>query len=541
MSWKRLQFLAGIVVLGSAAGAVWLIGPAAGPQPGAAGLLPPPPEGAERPARPPRVVEKADVRAPAVAGGFYPAGRDELAAAIDGYLKPAPERTFPKPIRAIIVPHAGYVYSAPTAARAYKQLAGTQFDRVVLLGCPHHIPVSGLAVWAKGAWDTPLGRVNVDEDAVRAMMAVSPRLREGRHPHVPDHCLEVQLPFLQKLLRPGFEIVPILVHRCDEEDYRALASALAAVCDRWTLVVVSTDLSHYPTRKDAEAVDARTLESWTKLDPAAVAGVSHEQMGKGVGALDCTMCGEQAVVAVMHAVKSLGIAGIEIVGSANSAAASGDEGRVVGYGAAVLYGDPPAGPLARSAAAPSATPPAPGALSAAAGKKLIAIARAAIAANAAGRSLPALDDPDPELSVKRGCFVTLREKGDLRGCIGHFDADASIARRVQEMAVAASAEDPRFPPVSVDEVPALELEISILSEIVPCPDWHRIVLGTHGVIVRKSGRSGVFLPQVATETGWSLEEFLSHLAAEKAGIGPDGWRDPDAKLLTFTVQIVHEE
>ena len=510
------------------------------PAPAGEAAKPASPAAAPAAAPAPADPDPADIRPPAVAGQFYPGEKAGLEAALAKAFAAAPKKVFPKPVRAIIVPHAGYAFSAACAATAFKQLEGLGADRVVLIGCPHRVAVRGGAVWARGAWETPLGRVLIDEAGARAMIAAGGgQIREGRDPHGPDHCLEVEVPFLQKVLTPGFRLVPILFHATGEADFEALEAALKAVCDAKTVVVVSTDLSHFPGRQDAEAVDERTLESWTTLDNAAIAQVSREQMGKGTASLDCTMCGQDAVLGLIRAAKGLGLAGLAITGSANSAAVNGDEARVVGYGAAVLYGDAPATALARE------TPPAPaagpGAIPDEAGRRLIAIARKTIEAAAAGKPPPEPKEDDPALQVKRGCFVTLHKGGELRGCIGCFGSEDPLPATVRRMAVASSQEDPRFPPVTPAEVPQLDIEISILSEIAPCPDWKSIVLGTHGVIVRKGGRSGVFLPQVATETGWTLEEFLGHLARDKAGIGAEGWKDPETKLFTFTVQIVHEK
>ncbi|MCX7803814.1 MAG: AmmeMemoRadiSam system protein B [Planctomycetota bacterium] len=533
-------------------------------------------------------VRPEDIRRPAVAGAFYPAGRRELEADVGKYLAAVEKKKFPKPIRAIIAPHAGYVYSGPCAAHAFKQVEGADFDRVIIIGCPHRVPASGVAIWARGAWDTPLGRVLIDEDAASAMMAASPRVRDHRGPFVPEHSLEVELPFLQKTLREGFRIVPVLFSPAGEADYDALTAALKAVSDASTLIVVSTDLSHYPARKHAREVDARTLESWKSMDAAAIEKVSEESMRRGIPELHCTQCGEHAVIGLMKAAKALGITGIEIVRQDDSSAASGDEDRVVGYGAAVLYGEAPAKRLARPAAGGDAGRAGGGGkgeesgkgeeagkdadakgsgaatgkgsgketgkgagggaegggdrvVSDAAGRKLLKIARETIAAKASGKPIPQYKEDDPELNLKRAVFVTLHKDGDLRGCIGCFSSDEPLYLTVQKYAIASSSEDPRFPPVTADEVPKLDIEISILSEIVPCDDYRKIVLGKHGVIVSKGWRKGVFLPQVATETGWNLEEFLGHLARDKAGIGWNGWKDPDAKLSIFTVQIVREK
>ncbi len=145
-----------------------------------------------------------------------------------------------------------------------------------------------------------------------------------------------------------------------------------------------------------------------------------------------------------------------------------------------------------------------------------------------------------ELMKDRGAFVTLKINDSLRGCVGRIEPPGqALGQTVRDMAMAAAFEDFRFQPVSLEEYKKLEIEISILSKFEEIDDWKNIKLGEHGVIVEKGSQTGVFLPQVAVETGWTLEEFLSELCEQKAGLSRDAYKnDSDVKLLVFTVEVV---
>ena len=174
--------------------------------------------------------------------------------------------------------------------------------------------------------------------------------------------------------------------------------------------------------------------------------------------------------------------------------------------------------------------------------KLLEIARQAVAAAIEGRTVPSLQTDDPELQGKQGAFVTLKTQGRLRGCIGHFISEDPLWKTVRDVAVLSATEDPRFWGMGLqpEEMAELEIEISVLSPLERIENPLDIELGKHGIYVRRGGRSGCFLPQVATETGWSKEEFLSHCCAGKAGLPPDSWRDPKTEVLVFTAEIIHE-
>ena len=249
------------------------------------------------------------------------------------------------------------------------------------------------------------------------------------------------------------------------------------------------------------------------------------------------MCGLDATLCVERAASRLGIREARIVKYAHSGMVSGDARRVVGYGAMVFLG---------KAEEASLTQPQPSALtfSEAARKEMLAMARSAVKAAVSGQRVEAASSSTPDLQVRAGCFVTLKNKGRLRGCIGRFQSDQPLWKTIREIAASSATQDYRFAnrPINPQEVPELEIEISVLSPMHRVSDpLHEIKLGRDGILIRDKGRSGTFLPQVATETGWSLEEFLGHCSRDKAGLGWDGWKSPTAAVHTYTAIIIKDE
>jgi AmmeMemoRadiSam system protein A len=209
---------------------------------------------------------------------------------------------------------------------------------------------------------------------------------------------------------------------------------------------------------------------------------------------------------------------------------------VVGYGAVVFTGSP------RSEAR-AASEPLKVAFSDQTGQELISMARSAVKAAVEGSWVTYDPTDNPELQVRTGCFVTLKNNGKLRGCIGRFTSEAPLWRLVREMAVSSATRDRRFAadPIKPSEVQDLDVEISVLFPPRKVTDpLKEIMLGRDGIIVRDKGRSGTFLPQVATETGWNLEEFLGHCARDKAGLTWEGWKSPTAEVFAYTATIIRE-
>jgi len=480
---------------------------------------------------PPRTTAKPPdpiLRRPAVAGTFYPSDAGQLRSQLDTYLKRA---SAPKPageLVALIVPHAGYVYSAPVAAYAYRQLQGKHYDTVVVIGPSHRVPFPGLALSEADSWSTPLGPVPVDRVACQALLKADPSAQLNEGAHAAEHSIEVQLPFLEVLLQ-DFKLLPVLMMDFSQQNCSAAAKALAGYArGRSVLLIASSDMSHYPSYDDAVRVDHEMLKAIKSMDAERVAAVSRELMGKGTPNLSTCLCGEGPVKTVLMAARLLGADKVSVLRYANSGDIRGSpRDRVVGYGALAIYGSKETPTVKRPTEHEAVNP--------AQQQRLLTVARAAIEAHVrAGQTLE-LEEKDPLLLRPAAAFVTLRQQGQLRGCIGSLQPDAPLVETVRRRAIHAAVEDPRFPPVSPAELPSLEIEISVLSPLRKVASAEEIDISKHGVVVESGSRRGVFLPQVAQETGWDRNTLLSHLCQDKAGLPPDAWKQA-ASLYVFTVQ-----
>jgi len=478
------------------------------------------------------------VREPAVAGAFYPGDADELRSFVADALAAAEPADLPGRPIALIAPHAGYVYSGAIAAAAYAQLHDVAIDTVMLVGPAHRAPVTGVALPASTRWRTPLGEVPIDAELCAALQGTSDLFTPAAYAHRNEHSLEVQLPFLQVAL-DDFAIVPLLMHDLSDAECEQVAQAIAdAIAGRSALLVASTDMSHYPAQADARRVDRAMLDVIAQFDPAAVRAADAELMGEGVADLACTMCGLGPVLTVMRAAQELGADSAVVIDYANSGdVPGGDATQCVGYGAVVFCAPEPSPASEVEGASPAEEA---GELDAQQQARLLALARETITAITAGTAPPDPPTDDAALTRMRACFVTLHEQGELRGCIGTLEATQPLGEAVVSAAASAATRDPRFLPVQASEAADLHIEISVLSPMREVTDPEEIVCGTHGVLVEQHGRSGVFLPQVATEQGWDRETMLTELCAHKAGLPADAWRT-GARLYVFTAQVFAED
>jgi hypothetical protein len=489
--------------------------------------------------------EVGKVRKPAVAGTFYPGQPSELREMIDGFLRRVTPAQTEGEVVGIVCPHAGYFYSGQAAAYSYTTVKNGVYDVVCLVGPSHGVYLDGAAVYSSGSFETPLGSVAVDEKIAKALTGSGRGFMEDTTSHLMEHSLEVQLPFLQTVLR-DFKIVPILignlpVSRCEE-----LGKALAdCVRGEKVLLVASSDLSHYPAYEDANRVDNETIRSWKSMNIEEISSKEEEILQRHIRNLSCTMCGSSAIMTVMAAAKALGADSVEILKYMNSGDVSGDKSGVVGYAAAAF--------VKSSRKAEKEKTEKKGemgktekksekefSLAKAEKKKLLSIARSSIQAILSGKPLPKFDVTEPDLKTHAGAFVTLRRDGDLRGCIGRLVSDEPLYEVVSRMAAAAATEDSRFRPVPLTELGKIDIEISVLSPLKKMSNLKELELGKHGIYIVRGMRSGCYLPQVADETGWSRDEFLSHCCAEKAGFEPDAWKR-DADVFLFTAVVFAEK
>jgi len=442
------------------------------------------------------------VRPPAVAGSFYPADPQILAADVRRLLAAVPDSDAPAP-KALIAPHAGYIYSGPIAASAYARLshASRAISRVVLMGPAHRVAFHGIGISTAQAFRTPLGDVPLDPQIAELLSL--PGVVALDEAHREEHSLEVHLPFLQTLL-DRFTLLPLVAGMASDD---LVADVLEAV---WggpeTLIVISSDLSHYHDYQTATALDHATADAITRLDPAAF---DHH------GA-----CGRTPLGGLLAVAKRRGLR-IEPLDIRNSGDTAGPRDRVVGYGSWALYETPPA-----------ALP-----------QVLLGLARRAIESRLTDRSDP-LPIPDrPELREKGACFVTLRCDGHLRGCIGSPMAWRPLAEDVTENAVRAAFSDPRFPPVGADEMFRIRLSLSLLTPPEPMSFTGEADLlsqlrpGTDGLVIEDGGHHALFLPAVWDQLPDPID-FLGHLKA-KAGLDSDHWSDT-FRASRFTAEEYHE-
>jgi AmmeMemoRadiSam system protein B/AmmeMemoRadiSam system protein A len=486
----------------------------------------------------------AEVRPPAVAGAFYPGNARELEKDVRDYLQGGGAQQMPA---AVIVPHAGYVFSGPTAGKAFAALAGGTFTRVILLGPSHYEGFRGGALPSPDvtAFATPLGEVPVDRQAV-AKLAAYPEFAGPASAHAREHCLEVELPFLQETVG-NVPIVPILVGAgTDREQAVAIAHRLVDLVGPKTLVVVSSDFTHHGRPYGyapfpADRTLPATLIALGKATASRAAAMDARGFWDQVEVSGDTICGARPIGVLLELLDHAFSGSGRVVDVTTSAETSGELSQVVTYAGVAFTGT--WGPWRDE-------PPArrPSELDPAEQRAALALARAALATHLTHEGQLAewfaAHRVAGNLTAPAGVFVTInnrgakaRKEGRLRGCIGTMEARGPLVDAIVEAAVSA-AHDPRFPPLDASELPEVEVEISVLSPMRTIPGPEAIVLGKHGVLLSKSGRRAVFLPQVATETGWDLNTFLSNLAM-KAGLSPDAWKS-GAQFEVFTAQVFGE-
>lgn len=477
------------------------------------------------------------LREPAVAGRFYPAEPMALRRAVEKFLGDAVPPKAGTPV-ALVAPHAGYIFSGQIAADAWRQAEGREVDLVVILGTNHTVPpFRGAAVHPGGGFRTPLGVAEIDRGAAGALIAADAEVAWNGEAHAGEHSVEVQIPFAQVLF-PKAKILPLVVGDADPAACERLGQALgAALRGRKLLVVASSDLSHYPSAADAPAVDRAVLAAVARMDGDAVRAAASREMSRGTRGLSTCACGEGPILAAISAARSLGATRGVVASYAHSGDVPvGDPHRVVGYGAVAFAGGAGGPDTGALDPPPAASPDAP--LDAADRKALLGLARETIDRYLSTGTVPWPRGLSPRTRRPSGAFVTLTKDGQLRGCIGNMSAGVPLDRVVGAMALRAAFNDARFPPVAPEELPRIRVEISILTPLSPVAGPGDIVVGRDGVLLSKGGRQAVFLPQVATEQGWSRDTMLDQLCL-KAGLPAGCWRK-GATFSVFRSEILRE-
>jgi hypothetical protein len=451
------------------------------------------------------------VRPATQADRFYTGDDKALSLEVDSFLALHKRNTEYGNLAAVIVPHAGYYYSGNVAASAYMSIPTDKtYKRIFLLGPSHHEWLNGASVNTEADYyATPLGEVKVDHETCLQLIKEDSVFTYRPEAHDREHCLEVQLPFLQRRLGDVPPIVPIIISTNDYQKLQRMAEVLRPYFTEDNLFIISSDFSHYPTYTDACEVDAKTGKAIESGNVEEFIAAIEANARSGKLNLATSACGGFAIITMMlmldrqYEVKHLMYQ--------NSGDISGDHARVVGYHSfAILRGKEKDFTLSDEE------------------KHILKkIAYESIKDSLNGKSISHLSPLTSHLSEKCGAFVSLHKHGRLRGCIGHFGEDVPLHDIVGRMARAAAFEDPRFSPVKGDELDDLDIEISVLTPMRRIQSLDEFELHRHGIYIRKGFRSGTYLPQVADEVNWTKEEFVAHCAQDKAGIGWDGWRDAE--------------
>ena len=469
-----------------------------------------------------------NVRESVIAGSWYPGDPKILASEIDGFLKNVPAQPLGGRVAALIVPHAGYIYSGQIAAHSYKHVECKTFDVVIVIGPSHRAYFQGASVYNKGGYQTPLGIVPVDVELANRIIAQSPMISFVPSAHSEEHSVEIQLPFLQVALGE-FNFVPIVMGDQDKHSCGELAEAIyKSASDKRILIVGSSDLSHFHPYGKAVKLDSVVLDHIKRMDAD---GLLRDLKG-GL----CEACGGGPMAVAMMVAKRLGADSPKLLKYANSGDVAGDKGSVVGYASAVFYKGNAAEPVKDKKRAGIDM-----GLSEAERNKLLEIARKTIESRLAGKKTPEFRPlKSTTLNEKRGGFVTLHKHGQLRGCIGYIEAKKPLYRTIEEMTQAAAFNDPRFPPLIREELKDLSIEISVLTPLREIKDINEIETGVHGIYLIKGFYSGLLLPQVATQYKWDRLTFLKE-TCHKAGLPSDAWKDKDTRIYIFSADIFGED
>ena len=475
-----------------------------------------------------------------LAGSWYDADPERLRAELEGYLGAAKVEADPS-IFSVVVPHAGYAYSGPCAAAGLKALAARpDLARVVVIGFSHRVPLPNRASLParETHYRSPLGETPLDGAAIAALMK-NPLFTDRPETRRGENSVELQLPLLQAALAGrDWKLVPVTLGQLDAGVRGQVAEALGALLDGKTALVVSSDFTHYgpnfgyvPFRTNVEAnlrkLDGGAVEKILAGDADGFAAYCEE-----TGA---TICGQDSIGVLLRMLPAKFTA--REIAHDTSGRRTGDWANSVSYESLAFYGESRPAKHEKAKAEKKD-------LSAEDKKILLALARRAIQQALDGKTPSDPEDlgvaPTPAMKQNMGGFVTLTIAGDLRGCIGEIFPRRALADVVLDHALDAAFNDPRFPPLTAQELQKVRVEISALTPPVPVASYQDIEIGRHGMVLELDGRSAVFLPQVAPEQGWDLATTLTHLAY-KAGLPGNAWQDPRARFTVFEAVVFHEE
>jgi AmmeMemoRadiSam system protein B/AmmeMemoRadiSam system protein A len=474
-------------------------------------------------------------RQPVAAGKFYPADRETLTKNLSQLFencKKSPENWY---VRAIISPHAGYQFSGKTSAAAFSAIQkNAVYKNIFIIGSSHIMYFDGASVYNCGDYITPLGKVPVNKEIANKLIMNNKVFNFPTTAHIQEHSIENQIPFIQYYFKNIPPIIPVIIGTDDEKTVKKIAEALRPWFTPENLFIISSDFSHYPAYKDAVETDNITAKSIISGSPKIFLSTLSKNASKQIPGLVTSMCGWTSGLTLLNLAEgdnNLEIKLVDYSNSGDSPNAGKDE--VVGYNAIVMI-DKKQNEATDQGAAKSFS------FTENEKEQLFNIARGSIQAKLNGNNKFVIDEKTISENLKKplGAFVTLKINGALRGCIGRFISSESLFSVVQESAISSAFEDPRFSQLTKDEYKKTDIEITVIGPLKKINSIKEIVLGKHGIYIKKDTRAGTMLPQVAIENGWTVEEFLGFTSRDKAGIGWDGWKD--AELFIYEGVVLEE-
>ena len=431
------------------------------------------------------------IRKPVVAGQFYPGTASQLKTMIGAFVD---EKVAKEEVIGLVSPHAGYVYSGPVAGAVISKVKFK--DTFVIMGPNHTGMGKPLSIMTQGSWKTPLGEVEIDSELGKQILATSSHLEEDHVAHQYEHSIEVQLPFLQ-YFKPDIRIVPIMLAYASGDIYKEIGKELAKAIkesNKGAVIMASSDMTHYEPQETAQEKDTQAIE--------AILDLNEDELLRRVDELNISMCGYAPTVSLISAAKELGATGAELVRYQTSGDTTGDYSAVVGYAGVIITA---MSPLAR-------------------------LARETVETYVKEGKTPKPDELTPEMKGKAGVFVSIHKLGELRGCIGTFEPQcANVAEEIINNAISSATRDPRFSPITPDELKDLNYSVDVLTKPEPIASQDQLDPRKYGVIVECGFRRGLLLPDLE---GVDTVDHQIDVCRQKAGIAPD---EP-VKLYRFEVR-----
>ena len=431
------------------------------------------------------------LRNPVVAGQFYPGSPDQLRSMIEEMVD---EQAVREEVIGLVSPHAGYIYSGPVAGATISRI---QFkDTFIIMGPNHTGGGRPLSIMTEGVWKTPLGEVEIDSELGKQILAASKYLQEDHVAHQHEHSIEVQLPFLQ-YFKSDIKLVPIVLAHAQGDVYKEIGREIAGAIkelNKEVVIIASSDMTHYESQESAGRKDRQAIE--------AILDLNEDELLRRVQELDISMCGYAPAVSLISAAKELGASGAELVRYQTSGDTSGDYSSVVGYAGVIITGMSP----------------------------LTRLARETVETYVKEGRTPQPEELTPEMREKAGVFVSIHKFGELRGCIGTFEAtEKNVAEETMANAINSATRDPRFPPVAPNELEDLTYKVDVLTPPEPVESQDELDPKKYGVIVESGYSRGLLLPDLE---GVDSVDRQIDICRQKAGIAPG---EP-VKLYRFEVK-----